>query len=250
MTPKEMQRRFFRLLALEYGTEPDAFFRAESTLTVSAFREGQRRYTAEKKAPFFHMMTTGSGAVITAEERLHPFLRRWMAEREGYMLFELPNLLPLEEELRLCGYTLTQSHHMFLPAREAELTGDFPLRFFRGEEELRPFYGGRFPNALCDTYLAYRPDRLAAAAYDGDGMMGMAGASEDAPGFFQIGVDVLPPYGGRGVGSTLVTAVRRRIEEAGGIPFYGTGLSNYRSWRTALRCGFAPRFVEIGCQKI
>ena len=78
----------------------------------------------------------------------------------------------------------------------------------------------------------------------------MAGCSEDAPGWMQIGIDVLPEYRSRGVGTALVNAVKNRIEDLGAVPFYGTSLSNYNSWNIALNCGFRPAWVEIGSAKL
>ena len=87
-------------------------------------------------------------------------------------------------------------------------------------------------------------------AYDGESIMGMAGCSEDAPGWLQIGIDVLPEYRSKGVATYLVTLLKNKILEEGHIPFYGTSLSNYHSWNIALNCGFRPVWVEIGAEKI
>jgi len=80
--------------------------------------------------------------------------------------------------------------------------------------------------------------------------MGMAGCSEDAPGWMQIGIDVMPEYRSRGVGAYLVTLLKNKILEMGDIPFYGTGVSNYYSWNIALNCGFRPAWVEIGATRL
>ncbi len=115
---------------------------------------------------------------------------------------------------------------------------------------MRQFYGDpRFPNAILDKYHPERPDRLAVCAYNGERIMGMAGCSEDAPGWLQIGIDVLPEYRSQGVGAGLVWLLRERILKKGDIPFYGTSLSNLHSWNIALNCGFRPAWVEIEAKK-
>lgn len=253
--------KLYRLLALEFNCAPEDFRRAENenVLTVSELLEGRRVYSPEKY--FFHMVTTGSNAVITSDECLHPFLREFMRERTGHWLFELPNLLPLEKELNSWGYSLTQTYHMFLPEErvpEADMSvgatcfvkePDFRVEWFY-EEQIRPFYGDeRFSNAICAEYTPSRPDRMVVCAYDGDRMMGMTGCSEDAPDWMQIGIDVLPEYRSRGVGTYLVTLLKKKILEQGKIPFYGTSLSNYHSWNIALNSGFRPAWVEIGAKK-
>ncbi len=258
--------RLYRLLALEFHCAPEDFCRAEreNILTASELIEGRRVYSQEKY--FFHMVTTGGNAVVTSDECLHPFLCDFMKERTGHWLFELPNLLPLEKELNRWGYSLTQTYHMFLPekrgfevggvsaerkgARRYVRTDNVCVRWFC-EEEIHQFYGDeRFPNAICAQYTPSRPDRLVVCAYDGERLMGMAGCSEDAPGWMQIGIDVMPEFRGRGIGTYLVTLLKEKILEQGNIPFYGTSVSNYHSWNVAINSGFRPAWVEIGAKKI
>ena len=247
MTDEFLLRKLRELLSLEYNCNPTDFLKEENVLTVSELHEGRRVYSAEKY--FFHMMTTGGNAMITADECLHPFLQKYMKERTGHWLFEIPNLLSLEKELNRFGYTLTQTYHMFLPCKDVKPLKNYPVKWFY-DEEIQPFYGDeRFPNAICSEYLETRPDRSVVCAFDGDKIMGMAGCSEDAPGWLQIGIDVLPEYRSQGVGAYLVTLLKNKIIKQGDIPFYGTSVSNYHSWNIALKCGFKPVWVEIGAQK-
>jgi len=249
-----MKKEFYReqlynLLSKEFNCTPLDFTKQENILTVSALQEGRRIYSNEKF--FFHMVTTGNNAVLTAEECLHPFLKEFMKDRTGHWLFEFPNLLPLEKKLNRFGYTLTQTHHMFMSAVLVEADKNYPVKWFYGKEEIKQFYGDeRFPNAICSEYLPHRPDKIVVCAYDGDKIMGMAGCSEDAPGWQQIGIDVLPEYRSRGVGTYLVTILKNKILEQGNIPFYGTSVSNYHSWNIALNAGFRPAWVEIGAAKM
>jgi len=174
------REQLYKLLSKEYNCVPEDFCRQENILTVSALQEGRRMYSKEKY--FFHMATLGGNAVLTADECLHPFLREFMKNRQGHWLFELPNLLLLQQELERFGYALTQTYHMFLPAENKEPKKDFPVKWFYGKEEISPFYGdARFPNAICSEYLLHRPDKMVVCAYDGEHIMGMAGCSEDAP---------------------------------------------------------------------
>ena len=66
----------------------------------------------------------------------------------------------------------------------------------------------------------------------------------------QIGIDVLPKFRSKGIGTYLVTILKNKIEEMGAIPFYGTSVSNYHSWNIALNSGFRPTWVEIGANPI
>lgn len=241
---KQYSDKLRELLALEYNCFPEDFLKDENILTVSALKEGRRRYSDEKY--FFHMTTLGGNAVVTADECLHAFLAEYISGKTGHHLFELPNLLPIEEELKKHGYTLTQTYHMFLPCKRVEPVKDFSVKWFFGED-IKQFYGDkRFQNAISPEFLPERPDTIVVCAYDGEDIMGMAGCSEDAPHWQQIGVDVLPKYRNMGVGAYLVTLLKNKLTDMGDIPFYGTSLSNYGSWNTALSCGFKPACVEIG----
>ncbi len=238
----------YNLLSLEYNCAPDDFLKKENVLTVSALREGRRVYSNEKY--FFHMATTGGNAVVTADEQLHPFLREFINTTEGHRLFEIPNLLPLEKELNKFGYTLTQTYHMFMDNAPAIAEKNYNVKWFYNNE-FHNFYGDeRFPNAICPEYNPQRPDRIVVIAYDNDNIMGMAGCSEDAPHWQQIGIDVMPEYRSMGVGTYLVGLLKNKITEMGDIPFYGTSVSNYHSWNIALNCGFRPAWVELGAKKI
>lgn len=243
MNATDYKQQLLKLLSLEYNCSPDAFGKEDNILTETKLCDGQRMYNNEH---FFWMVTMGSNAVITADSCLHPFFREYIKEKTGHWLFEVPNLLKIEKELNKFSYTLTQSHHMFLSAQKVEAKLDCPVKWYYGEE-LHRFYGdSRFPNAICEKYLPQRPDRIVVAAYNGNEIMGMAGCSEDAPGWMQIGIDVLPQFRSKGVGTYLVTILKNKIEEMGAIPFYGTSISNYHSWNIALNSGFRPTWIEIG----
>ena len=237
-----------KLLALEFNCDPEDFLKPDNVLTVSELHDGRRVYSPEKY--FFHMATMGGNAVVTADECMQDFLKSYIAGKPGIYLFEIPNLLPIEHELNKFGYTLTQTYHMFLSCKQVEAERKYPVKWFY-DEEIHQFYGdGRFTNAIAEEYRPERPDRIAVCAYDGDNIMGMAGCSEDAPHWQQIGIDVMPEYRSKGVGTHLVTLLKNKILERGEIPFYGTSVSNYHSWNIALNCGFKPTWLEIGASKL
>lgn len=246
-----MQNEYFskllELLSIEYNCSPEDFLRSSNVLTVSELHSGRRQYSSEPG--FFHMVTTGGNSVVTADECMHDFLADYIAKLRGHRLFEIPNLMPIEQELNWFGYTLTQIHHMFLPDRQVAPALSYPVKWFY-DDDIHRFYGDeRFPNAICTSFLPERPDRIVVCAYDGDRIMGMAGCSEDAPHWQQIGIDVMPEYRSEGVGTYLVTLLKNRIIELGDIPFYGTDTGNYHSWNIALNCGFKPSWAEIGAKK-
>lgn len=237
-----------KLLSAEMNCAADDFWRKDNIITLPALNDGRRQYQPEPY--FFHMATLGGNVVITADKRLHGFLRQWSNGEIGHALFEQPKLLPLEHELNKYGSTLTESYHMFLSNEKATpAKTTFETRWFFGKE-IHQFYGDkRFPNAICSEFLPHRPDTMVVCAIEDDEIAGMAGCSEDAKGFQQIGIDVLPRHRSKGIGTQLVMLLKAEIERRGDIPFYGTSLSNLHSWNIALNCGFRPAWVEIGCKK-
>lgn len=242
------RNELYKLLSLEYNCEPEDFLREENVVTMSELIEGRRIYDRYKY--FFSMVTTGNNAIITSDESLHPFLTEYVKDKKGHWLFELPNLKPIEEELNKFSHTLNKTFHMFLSKQRVEPKKSFEVKWFY-DEDIHQFYGDeRFPNAICEKFLPHRPDRIAVCAYDGEKIMGMAGASEDAKGWLQIGVDVMPEYRSKGVGTYLVTLLKNKIEDDGNIPFYGTSISNYHSWNIALGSGFYPAWLEISAKRM
>ncbi len=238
----ETLKKLGALLALEYNCAADDFFKADNILTKAALKDGSRNFS--DKAPFLSIVTLGKNTVITADEVLHPFLQGLMDRIKGHWLFNIEGLSAIHTELANYGYELAATHHLCLPYRDVQPQKDYPVKWYN-DREIDVFYGDpRFKNALCEKYLPNRPDRIAVTALDGNRIMGMAGCSEDAPGWLQIGVDVCEEYRGRGVGTYLTTLLKNEILKRGMIPFYGSVMSNLGSQKIAINSGFKLSWVE------
>lgn len=242
-TQKEINQRIREQLAVEFNCEPCDFSGEEAVITTPILHEKRRKF---RDKPFFlQMATMGRNTVISADERLHPWLSEWVKGKQGIWLFEQHNYYDLETELRKYGQKMSLTHHMFTPRAELlNVRTDLKIQWLE-QEEIPKYYGDEeFPNAICDRFRPERPDVLAVVALDGDEIMGMAGCSADTPDLWQIGIDVKPAYRGAGIAKTLVSLLRDEVFRRGAIPYYGTGLSNLASWKTALACGFEPAWVE------
>jgi RimJ/RimL family protein N-acetyltransferase len=231
-------------LAIEYNCSVNDFSSSNNIVTVSKNNAGRRHYV--NGTFFFQMATFGDNAVITADECMHDWLKEYTKNKTGHWLFEHNNLLKIDEKLNEYDKKLWQTHHMFLSYKEI-IPKDIHLKTEWFENEtIHQFYDTKmFPNALCKKYDPKRPDVLAVTAYDGDEIIGMAGCSADTPLLWQIGIDVDENYRGRGIGTYLVTLLKNEVEKREKIPFYGTSLSNLRSWGIALNSGFYPAWIEI-----
>ena len=179
---KQFHEKLLRQLSLDLNCSPADFGAQENVITESALKEGRRSYSPGR--PFLEMATLGGNTVITADARLHAFLRQWSRNAEGHRLFELDHLIQLNGMLKAYGYRMAPTHHMFLPCRKVQAEELCRVRWLYAEE-ITPFYGDpRFPNAIAyPKPCPVRPDRIAVVALNGDKIMGMAGCSEDAPRF-------------------------------------------------------------------
>ena len=238
-----------RQLALEMNCSPEDFDKTENIITTAIMHEKRRMYSS--KPTFLQMVTFGKNAVISADEEIHPWLREWAKGKTGFRLFEQHNFFELECELRKHGYKMAPTHHMFFPRTNCESPKpQFTIKWLE-QADITPFYGRKeFPNAICDHFIPDRPDVLAVIALDGENIMGMAGCSADTPEMWQIGIDILPQYRGKGVARTLVTLLKEEAQRRGALPFYGTSLSNIGSWRTAIDSGFIPAWVEVESRRL
>jgi GNAT superfamily N-acetyltransferase len=235
-------------LALEYSCSPEDLEISDNVLTEAELHKGRRIYSKYK--PFFQMVTLGKNAVITADSCLDSFLVKFLKLGNGYTLFDVPKLIKIESELNSYGYTLTEISRMYLPSSDVVIESDIDVKWFTNKE-INRFYGDkRFPNAICPKRDPDRPDRIVVCGYDGKKIIGMAGCSEDAPGWMQIGIDVMPEYRSKGVGAYLVSLLKNRIIENGDVPFYGTSVGNIHSVNLALKCGFRPCWTEIGSKRL
>lgn len=246
---KNYQEKLLKQLSLDLNCNTEDFFSKENVITISALNDGRRSYSPGK--PFLEMATLGGNAVITADVCLHDFLQELIRNTEGHRLFEIDNLINLNKELKAYGYQMAPTHHMFLPCCNTIVEDHFNVKWLY-DDEIAPFYGDtRFPNAIAfPKACPVRPDRIAVIATRGDIIMGMAGCSEDAPHWQQIGIDVLPEFRSMGIGSCLVNLLKNKIIEMGDVPFYGTAAANIRSQNIALKCGFKPAWVETEAVKI
>ena len=245
---KKYYEMLLRQLSVDFNCTPEDLRAKENIVTVSELKEGRRSYSPGK--PFLQMVTLGRNTVIMADECMHGFLRGFARDVEGHRLFEFDYLAKLNEELAKYGYHMNPTHHMFLPDRNIEDDERFQVKWFYGSDIDR-FYGDpRFPNAIAfPVPCPVRPDRIAAVAVEGDNIMGMTGCSEDTPHWQQIGIDVLPQYRSKGIGSYLVSLLRNRIIGMGDVPFYGTAAANIMSQNIAFNSGFRPAWVETEAVK-
>ena len=185
--------KLLKQLSIDYNCTLENLLSTENVITVSALNEGRRSYSPGQ--PFLEMVTLGRNTVIMADMCLNEFLRGMIRDAPGHRFFELDNLSKLNDEIKTYGYEMAPTHHMFLPCLNVKPENHFQIKWFYDDEISHFYRDQRFPNAIAfPEPCPVRPDRIVVIALDGDTIMGMAGCSEDAPHWQQIGIDVLPEY--------------------------------------------------------
>ena len=99
MTKTEIERKLKEQLSYELNCLPEDFSGEENVITTPVLHEKRRRFS--EKPFFLQMATFGSGAVISAAEALHPWLRAWTRDKTGFWLFEQHNYFELNDNMLL-----------------------------------------------------------------------------------------------------------------------------------------------------
>lgn len=69
-------------LAIDFNCTMEDFEKKENVITVARNNPGRRVYTPQKE--FLSMVTLGTNAVISADKRIHEWLRQWIAKKMAY----------------------------------------------------------------------------------------------------------------------------------------------------------------------
>ena len=243
MTNREILTAAMEQSAQDLSCRAKDFCAAENQVVASVPNSKARKYL---KLPFFcNLVSYGCNVVASVDPRIEDIVRTYLdGAAAPYRCFETPRLHLLEEAFRPFGKTICFMAEYYLPdvERLEVLACPFEVRILH-PSDFADCYTPQWSNALCERRRQL--DMLAAAAFDGDRMIGMAGCSADCETMWQIGIDVLPGYRNCGVASALTSRLAAEIMQRGKIPFYCAAWSNIPSARNAIRSGFRPAWVEL-----
>ena len=86
MTKEEIFSITREQLAVELNCEAADFLKDENIVTDAVCHEKRRKFQEE---PFFLQMATfGNNAVISADKKMHAWLKEWVKGKRGFWLFE------------------------------------------------------------------------------------------------------------------------------------------------------------------
>ncbi|WP_234117317.1 GNAT family N-acetyltransferase [Clostridium hydrogenum] len=234
-------------LALDFNCKPSDFEKEGNTITENKLLEGRRIY--ESDGCFLKIICMWGRAIISSDEKMIPWLEENLLKRQADWLFDCYKFRMIDKKLGEFGHEIDDTHHYFLPSPAAvEVKPKTTIKWFEKEDILQFKGDARFDEAFVfdDNYS----DILGVAAFDGDNIMGMAGASEDSKTLYQIGINVIPEYRGKGIGTNLVALLKQELLKRGKVPFYGTSESNIASNGIAVSAGFFPAWAELHSRKL
>ena len=190
------------------------------------------------------MVSYGNCIIAQTSPRLAHVAETYMQRYPAAHAFETPHLHVLDDMLRPYGMKICFMAEYFLPDVDAlkEFPCAYPMRILY-PEDFADLYLPQWSNALCEKRKHL--DAIAVGAYDGEKLIGLAGASADCESMYQIGIDVLPAYRRQGIAAALTSRLALEILKLGKVPFYCAAWCNLPSVRNAVKCGFRPAWVEL-----
>lgn len=242
MTTKEITQIALAQSALEYGCAPEDFLCGENKVLPAGTYPKSRVYLEQ---PLFADFTSYGGNVVAcAAAEIKGAVEDYLSRFLPAHCFETPNLYVLNEALRPFDHQICFMAEYFLPNTEAlsQKSCPYSLRLLT-PAQLTDLYLPQWSNAL--TEPRKETDRAAVGAFDGDTLIGLAGASADCEAMWQIGVDVLPGYRRQGIASALTSALAIHCLEQEKVPFYCCAWSNLPSVQNAFSSGFRPAWVQM-----
>jgi len=237
-------------LAAENGCDPEALTRLETQIFACPDAGSRaplaRRY--DRRDPLLNIVSLGAGVVVSASPALLPALAEIFAGAERDAAFDVGRLAAVGALLAPHGLTLTAPSLRLLCAGETRRERAAPagvtleLEHFPPDSSLAELGTTRWPHAF--RLPVRRTNTCLAVARAGALVVGVAAMSEDAPLLWQIGLDVIADWRGRGVGAALTAALAEVALRADRVPFYAVAPSNIASVATALAAGFRFGWIE------
>ena len=220
-----------RQSAEDVGCRPDDFLRDENTVLIFSPSDDAKVYL--RKPQDFLLIKYGRGAVVAVCEKIYDRVRGHFSGNGNSDLSSLSELGLTPSFTTMCF--LPSDHMTALPCR-------YKTRVL-GPDRFNELYLPEWENALCKKRREL--DMLAVGAYDGDRLVGLAGASADCAEMWQIGIDVLPEYRRQGIASALTSQLAVEIKDRGKLPFYSAEFYNIASMKNAHKSGFIPAWIQI-----
>ena len=248
LTVRQRARRTIATtLAASFACDPAAWSAERNTVVAAAERPGRLRFPIPPRP--FALATTGAGVVISCHKSRLDWAREALAPQGRDDLLAAPALATIEGRLASEGQRLAGPLLRFACDADSFRPADSPagieLTLHEGEGVRDLYLFRRFDNALEYDHASARPDALAVAAWRGQALVGIAGASADSDALWQIGVDVVGVAREAGIGRALVGALTATVISAGKVPYYSTAIGHIHSASIAISLGYWLAWTDL-----
>ena len=217
----------------EWSCPKDTFYKKENVFI-------------ETDKTFFGIITFGSNALILADNKIIAWCADNLSGIPACEILDSEYLYVIQKKLRENGKKLGEENTRYLhlyPERQVEKPQGFTFELYEKDRvaELYEYEYNRFENAL---NYSVKGEVLAIIARSGEDIASIVGADDYKLGFWQIGIDTISGYRGKGLAAYLVKEMALEIEKRNQVPYYTTWHSNIASTRTALSAGFSPVWID------
>jgi len=245
ITNKDIRQIAMEQSAVDLSCSVEDFMQPKNTVVISKMNQGRKKYF--KELHFCQFVCYGKSLVASVDEQMQDCVNSYVGDHLGFRCFEMPKLALLNEELKRYGKCVGMMVEYFLPdiTKSRDVKPDFDFSILRNDDITDLYGDDRFHNALRYARHSERRDVIAVVGYRNKEIVGIAGASNDSTTMWQVGIDVVPAYRGKGVASVLTRVITDEILSQGIVPFYGTTWSHIASKNTAIDSGYKPAWVEL-----
>ncbi len=178
------------------------------------------------------MMLLDDLVLVSTSENYYDFLNERLEGKNVYEIFEMPYVY---------GQSIYYIPDLKRITKQAEVD-KYSFKLFDGNIDAIKLTSG-FENAItfedgkCVSDIAY-------VAYDGDKIIGVAGADKRADDIWEVGIEVLPEYRKEGLASILSQNLTLKILDKGIVPIWCASATNIGSQAVASRSNYIPLWFE------
>lgn len=208
-------------LAIDYNCSPDDFQKEGFIFTEAKQNEGRRPWPWI--TPRLEMITMGNSIIVNASTDILPLVRQRLEGKTKYEAMNMPFVYGVNP------YYLPDLDKITLLNRNK----DFAYATIE-KDEIKKLYELRGINEALPLEM------VAVIAKYNNEVVGMASATIECKKMCQINVEVLPPYRGNKLATTMVNTLTFEMLNREYIPYYSTDCSNVISQRVAVQAGYIP----------
>lgn len=225
-------------------------FTNSNQTSLSVFNKNMRKFY--KEAPFFYGVSFGSYNYITCDKSIYKDISSFNKYVNSYRMFEAYNIDLINNILSKHNYKISFLGEYYLPKINYKRTikSKYKIEILTNDQIKKLYIHKQFKNALYYDSNEYRKDIVAVVAYDQEKIIGVSGATLDSKYLCSVGIDVIKEYQNNSIGTVLVNVITNYLLDLGLIPYYGVSISNIKSKRLALKCGYYPFWIEMNSLKI